>query len=203
MINNAYVILITSDTQLTSDDVRLILSSAGFGQAIYGSSSDSICHTLWLIRRPLNDANSIHQALLSLSSVQSISIVPLDIPIETSQVMLIRDVFTKLNWISTSLTDQEIANYFESELNGTKTHYIYFDHHTNTDRNITFKPLKDLPEYSAEWELSQKKRSEAIGNGLYDNTDSSKITFTSVEISKIVEESSERVNIPPPNRNQQ
>jgi hypothetical protein len=203
MINNAYLILLTSGSQLTSDDVRLILSSAGFGQAIYGSSTDSIYQTLWLIRRPLNDANSIHQALSSISSVQSISIIPLDIPIETSQVTLIRNLFTKLNWISTSLTDSEISNYFKSELRGTKTHYIHFDHHNTTNRQITFKPLKDLPEYSTEWEVSQKKLSEAIANGLYDKIDPSKITFTSVEISEIVEVSSEKVNIPPPNGNQQ
>lgn len=203
MINYAYLILLTSGSQLTSDDARLILSSAGFGQAIYGSSTDFICQTLWLIRRPLNNANSIHQALSSISSIHSMSIIPLDIPIETSQVTLIRNLFTKLNWISTSLTDSEISNYLESELKGTKTHYIHFDHHTNTDKIITFKPLKNLPEYSTKWEESQKKLSEAIANGLYDKIDPSKIIFTSVEISETLEVSSEKVNIPPPNRNQE
>lgn len=203
MINSAYLILLTSVSQLTTDDTRLILSSAGFGQALYGSSTDFVSQTLWLIRRPLNDANSIHQALSSISSIQSISIAPLDIPIESSQVTLIRNIFRELNWVSTSLTDPEISSYFESELKFTKTHYIHFDHHINTNKRITFKPLKDLPEYSTDWEESQKKLSEAIANGLYDNIDYSKITFTSVEISEIVEVNSERVNIPPPNKNQQ
>lgn len=201
MIHSAYLLLLTSGSQLTNDDTLLILSSAGFGHTLYGSSTDLECQTLWLIRRPQNDAHSIHQALSSISSIRSLSIVPLDIPIETSQLTLIRDIFTKLNWVSASLTDSEISNYFASEINGTQTHYFHFDQHTNTNQRITFKPLKDLPGYSTEWEERQQKLNEAIANGLYDNIDPSKITFTTVEINEIVEESGERIDIPPPTEN--
>lgn len=67
-----------------------------------------------------------------------------------------------------------------------QTLYFNFDHHTKNKR-LTFKLLKDLPEYSTEWEERQRNFSEAIANGLLDDIDSSNLTYTTVEIKDIVD----------------
>lgn len=202
MIHSGYLILLTSSSQLTIEVAHNIHSFAGFGYALYGTSSDSICQTLWLIRRPKNDADSIQQTLSTIPDIQSVSIAPLDIPISPSQVTFIRNLFTKLQWDSTSVTNLEISEYFESELKGTKTHYFHFSDHTNNTRTLTLKLLKDLPEYSSEWEERQQKLSEAIANGSFDNIDTSKISHVTVEINEIVEKRIEPFDPPPQNNNQ-
>jgi hypothetical protein len=186
MIHSGYLILLTSTSQLTGEVTQNIHRCAGYGYALYGSSTNFICQTLWLIRRPKNDINLIQQTLSVIPTLQSVSIVPLDIPILPSQVTGIRNLFTALEWISTSVTDSAISDYFESELKGTQTLYFNFDHHTKNKR-LTFKLLKDLPEYSTEWEERQRNFSEAIANGLLDDIDSSNLTYTTVEIKDIVD----------------
>lgn len=68
-----------------------------------------------------------------------------------------------------------------------QTLYFNFDHHTKNTKRLTFKLLKDLPEYSTEWEERQRKYSEAIANGLLDDIDFSNLTYTTVEIKDIVD----------------
>jgi len=200
MIHSGYLILLTSSEQLTSEVTHNIHRCAGFGYALYGSSTEKKCQTLWIIRRPKNDIDSIQQMLSAISTIQSVSMVPLDIPMVTSQVTLIRDLFTTLEWISTTVTDAEIAIFFESELNGTQTHYFYFDPHNKHTKMLTFKLLKELPEYSEEWEISQRSFNEAIAKGIFDEVDSSNSIYTTVEIKDSVVVSGDWGSIPPPTK---
>lgn len=198
MNHTAYLLLVTSTKQLTGDDVQFIRNSTGFGYAIYGSSTAAISQSLWFIRRPQKDPDAIHQAVSSIPSVTSVTIVPLDIPIKDSQISLIRILFKQLNWEDAFVTDTEIASYFTDELQGSKTQYIHFSHQSDNTQTITFKSLKDLPDYSPDWEQHQQKFNEAINSGLLDNMDHSKLNSIRVEVTEIVEENIEVINIPPP-----
>lgn len=64
---------------------------------------------------------------------------------------------------------------------------LYFNHHSKNTKRQTFKLLKDLPQYSTEWEERHRTFSEAIAIGLLDDIDSSNLTYTTVEINDIVE----------------
>lgn len=200
MIHSGYLILLTSSEQLTSEVTQNIHRCAGFGYALYGSSTDYQSQTLWIIRRPKNDIDSIQQILSAISTIQSVSIVPLDMPMGTSQVTLIRDLFTTLEWISKTVTDTEIAGFFESELKGTQTQYFYFDPGNKHSKMLTFKLLKELPEYSEEWEISQRSFNEAIAKGIFDDVDSSNSFYTTVEIKDSVVVNGEWGSIPPPTK---
>lgn len=197
MLPTAYLLLINSSRQLTIENTVLIWNTAGWGKALYGSSTDHGSQALWLILKPKNNITTITETLRQIPGFIDCWIVSLSLPVESSQVTSIRDLFEKLHWDAKAVSDDQIATFYTEEIQGTQKNYIDFMGLPRA-KKIAIKPLTGHPKFTPEWLTAQEALQNALQDLLLTNKEFTVDNIKTISIRVVEDVEVVSINPPPP-----
>ena len=157
MVPTSYLVYLSS-TEMTLELSMKISNIAGRGRSMIGYSDDSGSNELWLIPEGKYETKKMIDNLNALPGVRVISAVALSKPIKTTEIIGIRDVFSSIGLNTANVSDDELAMYFNDQVNDRFTHYIDYDHRQKMKGpvEISIKRLEDHPHFSPDWLIKKE-----------------------------------------------
>ncbi len=177
---NSCLLYIEQSVPGDTDFAVSVLNIAGFGQPLYGTSSDAGCASLNLIVDARNEPAEIKKQLEAIPIVQQVTLVALSHPLDGATIAGIRDVFLKIGLNTQKISDEALSMFIAAKLQGRNTHYIDFTHarHRRLPVIISIQPIQDHPDFKPEWIQADASAME----GLTDKIDTPKdVTTITIE----------------------